>query len=252
MVRDIEIYDKIDDSLVIWRYMDFASLYALLQSKSLFFRRLDKYTDQYEGALPDEVISYLIDSWSSFPLFSKEDSQKMVDDFCSRLRGFNTGTLCNSWVLNEKEVYAMWKIYLRGSSEGVAIRTTVGKLRNALSDNDIDFTLAKVSYDVLSWLITDYRTLATYKSKPYSYESELRVLVYNQFEQDTIPIDIHPKKPLYENGHAYNVLLEELISQVYVSPFAGHWFQDVVKSSLNQLLPNFDVNNIITSRIKDR
>jgi hypothetical protein len=52
MVQDIDIAPTIDNSEVIWRYMDFASFYSLLFSKGLFFRRLDKYSDEYEGTLP--------------------------------------------------------------------------------------------------------------------------------------------------------------------------------------------------------
>ena len=252
MVTDIDINDKIDDSLVIWRYMDFASFYALLQSKKLFFRRLDKYTDQYEGTLPEELGKSLAETWSLLPWNTPDDANGMVESFSAKLKQHNSGTLCCSWVWGDKESYAMWKIYLRGSSEGVAIRSTVGRLRKALSDNNIDFTLAKVTYDILPWHITWYKTLPTYKSRAYSYESELRILVYDQFESDTVPIDVFPKKPLYDIGNPFPVVIEDLISEVYVSPFAGHWFQDVVKSSLDQLLPNFDVKNIITSRIKDR
>lgn len=169
MVRDIEIAPAIEDNEVIWRYMDFASFYSLLQSKELFFRRIDKYSDEYEGTLPEEMRQFLIAHFSSIDiLFTPQSAIEATNKFISNLKELNTGTLSNSWVATPKEIYAMWKIYLRGSQEGVAIQSTVGKLRTVLKDNPQQFTFAKVRYDILPWHETDYTTLAAWKTEPYS------------------------------------------------------------------------------------
>jgi len=165
---------------------------------------------------------------------------------------FNKGTLCNSWVMNPKEIYAMWKIYLRGSNEGVAIQTTVGRLRGALSIGSENFTLAKVSYEILSWFDTWYKTLPSYKSKPYSYECELRILIFDKFEEESIPIDVFPKLPLYEHGNSYPVDIHNLIDFIYISPFTSQWFHNVIKSTMQFFLPSFDNSKIIFSGIRDK
>ncbi len=235
-------------NMPIWRYMDFASFYFLLYSRTLFFRRIDKYSDEYEGALPDELKTYLLHYFSSGPFKDTEATEK----FIARLKEFNTGTLSNSWMLGSKESYAMWKIYLRGSQEGIAIKTTTNKLKSALAHNKVDFTFAKVTYGVLPWRDTDYKSLAACKTEPYAYENELRVLVYDQFTSETKSIDIFPKAPLYDIGCAYSVDLENLIDTIHISPFAGSWFNEIVTSSLQHFLPSFDMSNVLKSGIKDR
>ena len=254
MVQDIDIAPRIDDNEVIWRYMDFASFYSLLYTKGLFFRRIDKYTDAYEGTLPNEVYDFLINYFDNIQslLRSTKSGKESADSFSANLKELNTGTLSNSWVATSKEIYAMWKIYLRGSTEGVAIRSTVGRLREVLNSGTTDFTLAKVSYDILSWPQTDYTTLAAYKSKPYTYECELRALVYNQFSEETKPIKVFPKVPLYEHGATFPITVDRLIEKVYISPFAGAWFYDVVKTAIQTHLPSFDLKDVISSGIKDR
>jgi len=255
MVKDIDIAPPIEDSQVIWRYMDFASFCYLLHTKGLFFRRLDRYSDQHEGSLPEEIKHALVEDWmSALPWLypSREDGIQSFDNtFIAHLKEFNKGTLCCSWVASPVESYAMWKIYLRGSKEGVAIRTTIGRLRQVLTDNATDFTLARVNYDMPFWDESDYKTLASYKTKPYSYESELRALVYDQFEPETVPIDVFPKVPLFEYGAAFAVDTALLIEHVHVSPFADSWFHELVRLTIKSHLPTFDHGAILTSRIKD-
>lgn len=253
MVRDIEIAPRIDDHEVIWRYMDFPSFYSLLDTKGLFFRRLDKYTDEYEGTLPNEIQTFLLHYFAEIPIIgSHSKAIEMTNTFMSHLKELNKGTLSNSWVVNAKESYAMWKIYLRGSREGIAIKTTVGKLREVLSNNPEQFTLAKVSYEILSWPVTDYTTLAAWKTTPYSYEHELRALIYHQFTDETIPKEVFPKDPLFEHGNAYQVDIHTLIEEVYISPFADSWFYDVVMSTISKFITAFDSKKIFYSRIKDK
>ncbi len=255
MIRDLEIFPPINDDEVIWRYMDFASFYSLLLTKGLFFRRVDKYSDQYEGTLPDEIKEQFIESFSlhSFPFENKEDAkEKMENSFIAHLRELNKGTLCCSWVINKVENYAMWKIYLGGSREGVSIRTTVGKLKAALKNNTVDFTFTKVSYDMPLWMESDYKTLVAFKTKPYSYESELRVLVYDQFETESVPMDVFPKVPLFEHGTTFSADTSVLIDEVHISPFAENWFYEVIKSAIQIHLPSYDNKNIMSSKIKDK
>jgi hypothetical protein len=252
MVKNFELGEPINEDLIVWRYMDFATFYSLLLSKAIFFRRIDKFTDENEGILPEEICNQLIEAWTDSGLFDVNDPPEMVEYFIARLRQFNTGTLSSAWVLNEKEIYAMWKIYLRGSTEGIAIKTTVGRLKTSLKNNEEDFVIAKISYSPYPWEKTSYRTLPAYKSAPYSYECELRIMIFDQFEEHTIPMEVFPKLPLYENGKTVNVELDTLIDYIYISPFAGKWFSEVVKSVLEIFIPSFDFKKLISSNIKDR
>ena len=234
----------------IWRYMDFPSFYSILLSKGLFFKRLDKYSDEYEGRVSDEIRDYLKRYVRTNPFYGGSQSvDDFVQGFVEPLEKNKSFTLSNSWVLNDAEIYAMWKIYLRGSTEGIAIRTTVEKFRDSLLNNKIIF-LNKVRYEPKLEIPT-FSSISKYKSKAYSYEQEFRALIYDQYTILKQPDGTEFKTPLYEYGRIIPVDLDKLIEEIHISPFTGKWFYEVVKSTIQSFMPTFDVDNIVYSRIKD-
>lgn len=106
----------------------------------------------------------------------------------------------------------------------------MGSLKRSLGNGDIKIN--KVRYinsfkDVIdeieppfyfredkSGLHINKRLQQVYKFIPYSYECEVRALY----------VDIS-KEP----GKAFSIDINELIHEVYVSPFASGWFVDLVK-----------------------
>jgi hypothetical protein len=116
--------DASDDS-IIWRYMSFTSFYSLLFKKSLFFRRLDKYTDQLEGTLPIATVNDLRKHRAAFEYSTTAEINRWTDKEITTIEGYKAHTLASSWSLSESENYSMWKIYLYGQTEGVAVTTTV-------------------------------------------------------------------------------------------------------------------------------
>jgi hypothetical protein len=240
MISFIKTSPNISGNEVIWRYMDFASFYSLVSTRGLFFRRLDKYPDQFEGALPEETKKYVFDNMAW--MFDSKTPGESIARFTSHLMEFNTGTLSNSWVASPEEQYAMWKLCLKGNTEGIAIRTTVDKLCKVLNGLPQQFHIGKVNYGPLTIAETDYTTLAICKSSAYSYEHELRVLLYNQFEKESVP--------LYDMGGTFQVNIDELIDDIYISPFAGHWFQDVIANVTRSFMPRFNPDHIRNSRMK--
>lgn len=111
MILDIPTGPSIDNTETIWRYMDFASFYSLLLTKGLFFKRLDKYTDEYEGTIPDETREALLKHRSGFPFTTHQEANDWVNNYIANVETYKVGTLSNSWILSKAENYAMWKIY---------------------------------------------------------------------------------------------------------------------------------------------
>jgi hypothetical protein len=83
-------------------------------------------------------------------------------------------TCINSWVRSPVEPVAMWTIF-GGGSEGVAVRTTAGRLRRAITDVR-SFTIATVGYvDYAVTPINELNMLAPYFHKRLSFEHEHEV-----------------------------------------------------------------------------
>jgi hypothetical protein len=89
------------------------------------------------------------------------------------------------------------------------------------------------------------------KRIPYEYEKEYRALLIAQFKVDNSN-EKTVRVPKYEVGVDVEIDLMKLIDKIYVSPFCGPWFRDLVKSALEGHLPTFDFENIIQSGIRDK
>ena len=132
--------------------------------------------------------------------------------------------LVNCWSISPHESYALWKIYLRGEVKGVAVRTTVGALKKAITsevdDNSENFYIGRVQYsnhlkpDKLNRL-----SVVTTKKHFYDFEKELRVFILGSEESGAAATDAGI------SGRTVKIGLQELVHRVYVSPFAdgGYW-----------------------------
>ena len=231
---------------VLFRYMDFISFYALLRNQTLFFKRLDHYTDKLEGQLFDETVSAHME-WllSKDPVHDLKDATQRALKNAEHIKLYRQWTLSNSWNMDDNESYAMWKIYLRGSSEGVAIKTTFKKLTAQLKKNpDFVCTGGMVTYEALKHFDVGQFSVSANKRPPYAYEKEYRALIINQYDKLT-------KEPLFEVGASVDIHTEELIDQVYISPFATGWFETMIRQLLADKLPNLKDIDIVWSKIQD-
>ena len=114
----------------LWRYMSFEKFINILVKGSLFFTRADKYDDKFEGYIPEAIMRY----YGSPNIRIEPDLREYI--------------MCNCWHHGEEESMGMWdKYHIRNS--GIAIKTTMGNLKNCLPDTPNIF-IGKVDYDVES------------------------------------------------------------------------------------------------------
>jgi hypothetical protein len=100
------------------RYMDLAKFVDPLRSRSLYLRRVDCFTDRFEGALTRSIRS---------PIDSSRDSGRpteSADVFYGRCR---KGTFVSCWTFGKKDNMALWQLF-GGSGSSVAILTTTDRL----------------------------------------------------------------------------------------------------------------------------
>ena len=247
MYQSTKAFAEVNDDIIIWRYMDFASFCYLLVKKTLFFKRLDKHSDQLEGTILEETKSLMLKYRKAFQLTTELEAEKWVENFVSGVEQDKPNILSNSWIMSNNESYSMWKIYLHGSNEGIALKTTVGKLKKCFIDDNYKIYISKVSYETLDANNINQYSVGTNKSKPYIYENELRAIILTQFKM----LD-NKKTAKFEIGTDVFVGLEILLDVIHISPFSGNWFQTVVTDVVKKYVPTFNVANLINSTIKDQ
>lgn len=250
------------ESTILWRYIDFGKFVSMLLTKSLYFTKVSKFNDPFEGAIGimDNKSSY--DKSMIFALVvaqltapnnnnpplppSKEITDralKIVDDLekgtisdedkeivsnaqklSSELEAHRTEKrdmiYVNCWHENEFESDAMWTLYSKDITNAVAIKTTYQKLYEALNRDPL-IDIGRVNYINFNKAFSSNNSTQWYKRKSFSHENEVRAVLINETrrELDGVPIDVD---------------LDILIDSIYISPYAGNWFVDIVKDVLKK------------------
>lgn len=249
MIRTSKNLKEIDNKTVIWRYMDFASLYRLITTNEIYFRRLDKYSDKLEGTLPIETQTELYHYRLAFPFTLPNEAETWTKNEVLNIETYKAWTLSNSWIMNDDESYAMWKIYC--SENGIAIKTNVNGLKSSLANNEHEIYVVSVDYDSVKRQDLNQFTVATNKRKFYKYENEIRAIMINQFKLEKNG-DNNIRIPKYSNGVGVSIDLSILIDSIYVSPFAGKWFFESVIQLCEEKLVFLSKEKIIQSEILDK
>lgn len=88
----------------VWRYMPFVGLVDLLQRRKLFFNRLERLADPYEGFYSPEIRPVL--EWKVPKAVIKAAERFSRRNYC-----------VNCWHENDGESAAMWAVY--SASDGI-------------------------------------------------------------------------------------------------------------------------------------
>lgn len=206
-----------NDSLVVWRYMDFTKFVALLEDQALYFARLSTFTDPLEGFLTRPTFKRL----AVFGHDATTDEERALGrDNVEAFRKARDLMYASSWHLNEYESAAMWRLYLK-SGEGLAIRTTIGDLKRALAPAEQAIHIGSIQYvdyeqDQIPFENVMY--LGLHKRRSFEHERELRAMF------------------LFGGGcgQMVKVDLSALIKAVHVAPSSPEWILNLVRKLVSR------------------
>ena len=234
MYRELKGIGQPEDQDTLWRYMSFEKFANILATESLFFARADKYDDKFEGYIPESIKE------------SYESAGIHID--LNTFHTFRPYVMCNCWHHGEEESMGMWdKYHLRNS--GIAIKTTMGNLKNSLPEEPPDVFIGKIEYinnhnqikmpgDIGNLLYYPY----FYKRKPFEYEQEVRAII--NIVSITDIASISGDAP-YEFGRPLRIDVKTLIgenSEVIVSPYADEWITSTLELIVKRYGYQFPVN----------
>lgn len=205
-----------NENIKIWRYMDFTKFLSMIHKSTLYFTRVDKLEDPFEGLCTEKVVKY----WER-----KGGGWKYPKGWFEHLRKF---VVVNCWHLNEHESAAMWSMYLK-SNDGIAIQSTFKQLKDSLLDKKHDIYIGKVKYidfNKLSDPIQAFTFPELHKRKVFKHEQELRAVIrifpkrnFSQHSKTTI-----------KNGIHVPVDLNVLIDKIFLAPTSPEWQSELLKS----------------------
>lgn len=234
----------------IWRYMDFTKFISLIDTKTLFFNRGDKFKDPFEGSYPQ--INFEDKSLYPPKIYENEKEKKNliegVKATISLSKNLRKYVAINCWHMNNYESAAMWSLYLK-SNEGIAIQSTFRKLKKSIVDKEKVY-LGMVKYIDYDRQIIDPSNLFRaflHKRISFEHERELRAVaikypdsIKSEDESEFPTMDL--KSITIENGLSIEVELNDLIEAIYIAPNAPLWFFDLVKSVVSKYGYDFNIN----------
>lgn len=218
--------------------MDFTKFVALLETKSLYFTRCDKFEDAFEGSYPKMNVAVR----EAFPFgLTREQWDKLIqenEENKERARTAPRYTAINCWHLNEHESAAMWRLYLK-SNEGIAIQSSFERLRDCFCEVEEPVHIGKVTYiDYEEESIRSWDPLApfVFKRKSFEHEREVRAVITRS------PALTGCESPeTIAHGINIPVNVETLVERVYVAPDAPAWLSSLVGSVAKKYGSTFEV-----------
>lgn len=276
---------KCDDSIILWRYMSFASLFDILMNNRIPLIRIKNFADKSEGAILRSILHKI-------PRFHDQTIEFVMDKYRDL-------TYVSSWHKAKDENAAMWERYIDGS-EGVAIKTNAKLLLDCINENASQYPVTnnqafseldeqnplnpgilikKVKYtdrnpedfemDEIN-LLNGYDELCFfYKMIDYKDEAEIRILfsrsnrLYelsdmhptNLHKMDKSMSNLYKSNPPFIHNTPYkeSILLNigsaaKLIQKIVISPRAYDRFIDIVKQLADSA--NIEECKVVESRQK--
>lgn len=217
--------EVIHESIKAWRYMKFSRFVWLLQKRQLWLSRVDVLDDPWEISLAGDQLEHVISRHPISPLPSSGVVRETAIERSDRIiNAWRKQTFINCWRASDYESHALWRIYC-AASEGVAIQTTLGKLKASVGD----LPVYPVTYQVpgSKKQTPTHADLVTKKRPMFSYEQEVRIVRFTE-EKNSTP------EP---TGLGLNWDLEKWVESIRVHPEADHSFMETVTAAVECYAP---------------
>lgn len=241
-----------EENVQLARYIDVTQFLSLIKDEQLFFCRLDKLEDKFEGVLPKvsrkEFGDYFrhLNTTGLFQHMTDKEIELKINkqfEFRQKLKALNC---INCWTEFKGESYALWKVY-SDLHQGIMIKSSFKKIINALKESKEKIYCSKVEYidhETDSIDIGNTMSPMVHKHKAYSYEEEVR-LIHEVSSNEGWKHDWESAE--YKNGIKVNVNLNQLIDEIVISPFSCKWFTKLIMDIMSKYSLNF---KLIDSKLK--
>ncbi|CAA7389592.1 hypothetical protein [Chryseobacterium fistulae] len=222
----------------IVRYLDLVKFLSLLQTKKIFFARLDTFEDKYEGTIPYLTKFEYKEWYKNFAQHRlldilktsiEEHVEKEMKDEEDARNQYRKLVCVSCWNKYNSESYALWKIY-SDLSKGVMISSDIEKIVNAFKITKENIQISEVRY-------IDFKTERMpmgnmnypiiHKNIHYDYEKEIRLIHTVNLDKGWI---YDWKSEENEFGKYIDIDINELIDEIIISPNSPKWFFNLIEN----------------------
>lgn len=220
------VFESPPDNTRIWRFINFQKFMSMITDSSLYFSRLDRLGDPFEGLYSKASIQFdekVYDSYDSSE--ASNYGRSVIKGIHSTAYKIRRTSFANCWYMNEYETELLWSRY-SFMDDGVAIQSTFERLKSCLNIPHAVY-IGKIKYKIWETepipIGNMMNTIVTKKIN-HRDERELRAAIVTSF-------DI---KPQTKKGIYVPVDLIELVESIYVSPKSANWILKLIKNVLKK------------------
>lgn len=232
------------DETVICRYFNLKKLTSLFEEQALYFCRIDRFEDPFEGSYPRAGLQL------RERLVKNSEFKEVLEQAIESGKSLRTRSYANCWHQNTEECDLMCNKYFPDNN-GVILYTTIKSLKNCFKDTKERISITQIKYidykkTILIQNLTNLNTGETQtipdlgghlrslflKQKRYKAEREIRC-VYLSNENERICKDIP--------GIYIKVDLNCLIEELHFAPNVNNQFKEDVRNIIKKNKCNFKV-----------
>jgi hypothetical protein len=229
------------DDTILWRYLNFVKLVDLIERRRLWFARVDTFEDPLEGTHTDAEFEHLR---ALPPPPSPAGEPTLAEQYVDMTHKYRETMYVNCWRAAVTESMAMWDIYAKGSkgSGVVAIKSTIGRLKETLSAHPRKVFIGRVKY--VEWSRVAWRLnplpMVMRKDLSYEHEQELRAVLSGLGEGCELPIASYSLSPEGEHishwprGIEISCDPEKLVTEIVIGPREQEMFEKVLDPMLRR------------------
>jgi hypothetical protein len=207
----------------VWRYLNFTQLLSIIERDAIWFTHVNDFEDPYEGTIPKANLEKEIEEIKDEFDITHEKAVDIHDFIAGKNNSSVSEAYVNCWNVNAHQSAALWEQYV-DSQQGIAIRTTVNNLINALDRSDRNLTFGNIEYiDYDNDAIPEGEIPTLYhKRESFEHEEEYRISYIPSKEDDVA------------KGFYVDVNTDILLDRIMISPIAPNWFSELVQKVLTQ------------------
>lgn len=188
----------------------------MIESKSLWFSRVDQLDDPLEGTHTDAELRGIR------KYVEKSRARRLI----RLMRVSRRELYVSCWRAGTTESLAMWDLYGKGTGI-VAVKSTVGRLKEAVATHNQPVFISKLRY--FDWNdapgLDNVLVACSRKDLGYQHESEVRAIIMG-FSRDR-----SAKQPI---GIRVPVNIERFFTEVMVGPREKKWVVRLVERVMNR------------------
>lgn len=202
-----------NQNTVIWRYLTLDKFESLMRGR-MYFRNIFALKDDREGIVhPETVNSHVTDILLGREVLPFPGPLQMLTNISVHYTQSYQQVYATFWHQSENENSAMWEGYLQGG-QGVAIKSTVGRLIGSLETVPEDLYIGSVRYVDMDapqpWQNHQYLNK---HGADFNWEKEVRAIIVARRPTENVEEEI--------NGISRDCDLKTLIDIVVLCPNAS-------------------------------